>query len=265
MKQDINIIVLEDDPFARSWMTLLAARDWRTRIISEAENPGELLKFLDKNAAKIDLIILDTDIPGEKEWIPIILDGLKKLKTYPKILCTGISPNKKILKQLAQPPFCGYIIKKEIGNSITWAISLAIDGNWVITDSIQALASEIGFKLPRPCKVLDGQHSNQYLTNHEAHVARLAFLFSMERRNLADELGITEDWGYGLVSAIYEKMGLKDILTNEETIRNYLGENKLLLTHFEKIKKETNKSNKTKKMETLAFHMLTMPEIKDLK
>lgn len=264
MKDDINIIVVEDDPYSRNWMTLLAARDWRTRVVDEAENPKLLLKFLRKSNIKIDLIILDTDIPGDEDWLPTIIKASNNKKHFPKIICTGIRPNKTILKQLTHKPFAGYIIKREISNSITWAISLAMEGNWVITDSIQALISEINFPVPKPCVVLDGQHPIQNLTKHQAHVARLAFLFSMERRNLADELGITEDWGYGLVSAVYEKMGLKDVMSNEEEIRNYLGNHELLITHLENIKSEANKSNKTKEMETLAFHMLTMPEIRYL-
>jgi hypothetical protein len=60
-------------------------------------------------------------------------------------------------------------------------------------------------------------------------------------------------------------MGLKDIMSNEDEIRNYLGNHELLITHFDKIKSEANNSNKTKGMETLAFHMLTMPELKELK
>lgn len=31
MVEDVRVLILEDDPFARNWMSMLAARDLRTR------------------------------------------------------------------------------------------------------------------------------------------------------------------------------------------------------------------------------------------
>jgi hypothetical protein len=193
-------------------------------------------------------------------------EGIKIVQSnrFPAILCTGIKPNGRVLVQLTDPFFRGYILKGEILNSLAWAVALAVEGNWIITDSIQALSSSLNFTLPKPCIMLEGRYAVQNLTPHQAHVARLAFLFSMERRDLADELGVTEDWGYGLVSAVYEKIGLKDILSGDVDLSGYLGHHKLLTSHFEQIKEESEGSGKARDMETLAFHLLTMPEMREL-
>ena len=53
------------------------------------------------------------------------------------------------------------------------------------------------------------------LKNHQTEVGRLALIFSMERRELSDELGVSDNWGYGLVSALYKKLGLEEILSSE--------------------------------------------------
>lgn len=264
MVEDVRVLILEDDPFARNWMSMLAARDLRTRVIGEIDEPSKLISFLERSAERIDLILLDTDIPSGEDWIPRIRETLKSINRFPRILCTGITANPRVLSQLKDPFFIGYVLKEEIRNSLAWAISLAEDGNWIITDSIQALASSIDFPLPRPCFVLEGRYAVQNLTPHQAHVARLAFLFSMERRDLADELGVTEDWGYGLVSAIYEKIGLKDILAKDTNLDDYLGNHSLLTSYFEKIKEESEGTGKARDMETLAFHLLTMPEMREL-
>ena len=262
--EDIYVAIVEDDPYARNWMALLAARDLRTRVVGEVDEPSGLIRMLEKSYQRVDLILLDTDIPSGEDWIPRIRNTLKALDKYPLIICTGILANYRVLIQLTDPFFTGYVLKDEIDNSLAWAISLAVKGNWVITDSIQALASEVNFPLPKPCVVLEGRYAVQNLTAHQAHVARLAFLFSMERRDLADELGVTEDWGYGLVSAVYEKIGLKDILSDESNVQDYLGKHTLLSTYFTRIKDETEGIGKTRDMETLAFHLLTMPEIREL-
>jgi hypothetical protein len=93
-------------------------------------------------------------------------------------------------------------------------------------------------------------------------VARLAFLYSMERRDLADELGLSEEWAYGLVSGLYEKLGLKDLLSDDQVDPSgYLGTHPLILSHFKKIRADFQGSGKSRDMETLAFHLLTLPDI----
>jgi len=265
VNNDIRVIIVEHDPFSRNWMALLAARDCRTRVVGEAEDLTDLLPLLKNQSSRIDLILLDTDIPGEVDCIPLILKETSNSKHPPSILCTGIKPNLHVLNQLSHPIFKGYVKKGEIQNSLVWAITFAMEGYWVISDSIQALASSTNFSLPKPCIVIEGRYITKNLTEHQANVARLAFIFSMERHDLANELGITEDWGYGLVSAVYEKIGLKEILSGEFDTSNYFGDNHLLVELFEKLRKGIISPVKARDMETLAFHLLTMPEFTELK
>lgn len=265
MARDIRVVIVEDDPFARNWMVLVAVRDWRTRVVGEVDEPSKLLPLLNDPLNPIDFIILDTDIPGGEDWIPRILEPISTMKKQPKILCTGIRPNKYVLRALDHPAFAGYILKSEVGYSLAWAISLAADGTWIITDSIQSLAAAERITLPQPCLVLEGRHRVQGLTQRQADVARLAFLFSIERRELADELGVGEDWGYQLVSAVYENLGIRDFLSDDDLIQEYFGHSDLILSYIKRIRSEAKTSGKSKDMETLAFHVITMPEIKELR
>lgn len=264
MAKVIHIAIVEDDPFARNWMTLLAARDWRTRVVVEANRPLRLQASLKKQACPIDLILLDTDIPGYADWLTKIAEVLKPIERKPKVVCTGVKPNQRVLERLVAPYYAGYLIKDEISYSLAWAIALAMQGQWVITDGIQALASSTGYHLPDSCVVLDGRNTTKHLTRRQAEAARLAFLFSMERRELADELGIVEDWGFGLVSAVYDKLGVKDILFDDEVLDQYFGEQELIFENVQQIRRDSKGSIKARDMETLAFHMITMPEIRKL-
>jgi DNA-binding NarL/FixJ family response regulator len=265
MRRDIRVVIVEDDPFARNWMTLVVVRDWRTRVVGEIDEPSKLLPYLKDEITPADFVILDTDIPGEADWIPRIKDTIAPLSKFPKILCTGIRANGSVLRQLDHPAFTGYILKNEIGYSLAWAISLAMRGTWVITDGVQALASAERIDVPTPCLVLNGQNVIDHLTQRQADVARLAFLFSIERRELADELGVGKDWGYQLVSEVYDNLGIKDILTDDEFVKDYFGDYDLIMAYIDRIRKDAKGSGKSQDMETLAFHMMTMPEIKELK
>ena len=261
-KTEFQIAIVEDDPFARNWMALLAARDWRTRLAGEFDAPLKIIPLLHKKTSYIDLILLDTDIPGGESWIPQILGAISGMQHPPAILCTGIQADPNVLSRMAHPCFAGYILKNEISYSLAWAIDIALSGKWVVTEGVRSLASAIRFPLPHPCVVLDGRKTLQStLSKHQADVSRLAFLFSMERRELADELGIVEDWGYGLVSQIYEQLGVKDILNDDESLQSYFGNEPLILSHIDKIRAAGKNSAKAHDLETLAFHIITMPEI----
>jgi CheY-like chemotaxis protein len=264
-KSEFQIAIVEDDPFARNWMALLAARDWRTRLAGEFDEPLKIIPILHQKASYIDLILLDTEIPGSDGWFPQILGAISGMQHPPAILCTGIEADLKVLGRMTAPCFVGYILKNEISYSLAWAIDIALSGKWVITEGIRSLASAIRFPLPHPCVVMDGRKTLQStLSKHQAEVSRLAFLFSMERRELADELGIVEDWSYGLVSQIYEQLGVKDILNDEESLQSYFGGQPLILSHIEKIRAAGKNSIKAHDLETLAFHIITMPEMVDL-
>ena len=264
-KIEFQIAIVEDDPFARNWMALLAARDWRTRLAGEFDDPQKLIPLLHKKASCLDLVLLDTDLPGGEGWITQTLEAISNMQHPPAILCTGVQANPDILRRMAHPSFVGYILKNEINYSLAWAIDISLSGKWVVTESVRSLAVAIHFPLPVPCMVMDGRNSLQStLSKHQAEVSRLAFLFSMERHALADELGIVEDWSYGLVSQIYDQLGVKDILNDEESLQSYFGDQPLILAHVEKIRAAGKTSIKAHDLETLAFHIITMPEMVDL-
>lgn len=265
MEDEIHVVIVEDDPFARNWMVIVAVRDWRTRVVGEIDHPSKLAPLLREKKDEIDFIVIDTDIPGGEDWIPDVLSTINKFKKQPRILCTGIKPNPEVLRKLTHPSFVGYVLKEEIRYSLAWAISMAIEGKWVITDGVQGLASSIGFRLPKPCIVLDGRNVIGHLDERKANVARLAFLFSIERRELSDELEVGEDWGLQMVSAAYKELGIKDLLEDESMLQDYFGKYEFIMAYIHDIRQKMMDKKKSKDMETLAFHMITMPEMRELR
>jgi hypothetical protein len=221
--------------------------------------------MLHQKASHVDLVLLDTGIPSGENWIPEILDAISGMEHPPVILCTGIRANQDVLSHMKNNRFVGYILKNEINYSLAWAIDIALTGKWVATEGVRSLAADMRYTLPHPCVVMDGRKTLQStLSKHQAEVSRLAFLFSMERRELADELGIVEDWSYGLVSQIYEQLGVKDILNDDEALESYFGDQPLILAHVEKIRAAGRNSIKAHDLEILAFHIITMPEMIEL-
>lgn len=261
MDKDILVAILEDDVFSQNWMALLLVRDWRTRVVAEFKTRIELCEFLDNNFQPFDLLIVDVDLFGEQFLVDDISKNLSERDREAKILLTAVEPDSRIIKSLLDDRVVGYILKSEVGYSLSWMISFAAEGYWVFTPGTYELAISMNHPIPENRLVLDGRKQIPGFTDHESEVARLAFIFSLGRRDLADELKISEQWSYGLVSELYDKMGLGEILSGEEDLFSYIGENQIIKHHFEEIMAEIGTSRKARDLETLAYHLITMPDI----
>jgi DNA-binding NarL/FixJ family response regulator len=261
MNKTIHTVILEKDPFSRNWISLLFTRDRRTRVVGEIGDLRELFSLVTQRNLKVDLIVVDAAFLNGDHFIHSKLDDLFPQGQAPGVMILGMSPDTQLLRRLGSGNFCCYLLKEEIGFSIAWAASLAFEGSRVITPGIQRMAKSDGIDLPRPYLVLDGRGPSRSLTDYQSRVARLAILYSMERRDLSDELGITDEWAYGLVSSLYEKLGLKDLLSDDLEPEAYFGHNPQILSFFKAIREEFKGSGKSRDMETLAFHLLSAPEI----
>jgi len=261
MPKDIFVGILEDDVFSRNWMALMLVRDWRTRLIGEFSNQVELCEFLEGNHPPLDVLIIDVDLFGEHFTVDEICHSLGKDRQSVKILLTGVRPELRVLRQIQDERVSGYVLKEEIGYSLSWVIAFLAQGYWVLTPGTHHLAFENNHQLPENKLIVKGCKNLPGFTDHEAEVARFAFIFSLGRRDLADELKISEQWSYGLVSEIYKKMGLGEILSGEVDLFSYLPESPIIRGHFEDILEQLGSSTKARDMETLAYHLMTLPEV----
>jgi len=261
MNKDILVAILEDDIFSRNWMALLMVRDWRTRLVGEFSTRVEMCEALKNAYQPFDILIFDVDLFGEDFTVSEVCDALGDADNKAKILLTGIQPEERIVRQLGNDRVCGYVLKSEVGYSLSWVITFAFEGQFIFTPGTMSLASSMNHLFPIEKLVLDGRKHLPGFTEHEAEVARMAFIFSLGRRDLADELKISEQWSYGLVSELYEKMGLSDIISGESDLFSYIGESAIIRSHFEEIMDQLGTSKKARDLETLAYHLVTMPEI----
>lgn len=261
MMKDILVAILEDDSFSSNWMALLMVRDWRTRLVGEFKNRVELCQYLNDYHPKFDVLVLDVDLFNEEFTLDDICQNLAENDRTTKVLLTGIKPRADVMKQIHDARICGYVMKGEVGYSLSWIITFAHQGHWVLTPGTLRLANQINYPLPKDKLILDGRRNLPGFTDHEAEVARFAFIFSSGRRELADELKISEQWSYGLISELYKKMGLSEIISGEADLFSYIGDSPIIRSHFEEIVDQLGTSKKAKDLETLAFHLITMPEI----
>lgn len=261
MAKDILVSLLSDDVFSLNWMSLLIVRDWRTRVFTEGElviplqeEEAETLQYADVVVADLDSFVHNTNL---------FTNLNRYLAENPDLLVIGVGSRIEPLffQRVPVENIGGYLLKSEISSSLGWAVNFAFQGSLVFTPSTHQAAYTLGFRSAKPIKVV---HSRVYpgMTDRQSEIARLAIIFSVGRRDLADELKISDQWSYGVVSELYEKLGLNELAQDKDDILAYLENDPVIKQHLEEILADLGSSKKAKDLETLAFHILTLPEIR---
>lgn len=265
MAKDIRVLIIEDDHYALDLMTLLLTRDWRTRVVGEVSSKAELDQFLAGGDARIDVVILDVEIPSKPE-LPFELAAIaQKLPTHPKVLYTATKTVSEPIDEILKTGCGGFVLKNELLYALASAVSLVAAGKCVITPGLEGLIS--GYDYPSNVRVLDGRKQWSAFTPREREVIRLAMIFNLAIRDMADELVLSPGWVSEVVSMIYLKLGLREILTGESALEDYF-EDETVLAHCRAITRRGESAAGDKKlrkapwMSTLAFHLLTIPEVR---
>jgi DNA-binding NarL/FixJ family response regulator len=260
MARDILVSIMGEDLYARDWMALLVVRDWRTRLVSEVTYDDDFMKFKAEQIHKVDFLLLDLDSYQNKPDILAEIDREMDPKKPVRVLCVGSRPEPKVFKRVNPANFAGYLLKDEISTSLAWAVTFASEGNLVLTPGTQQCGYENDYAFPGKYMVLSARQIPG-LTARQAEISRLAIIFSIGRHDLADELKISDQWSYGMVSELYENLGLKEIFNGESDPYKYINEDTMIQEHLTEILAELGNSKKAKDLETLAFHLITMPAI----
>jgi DNA-binding NarL/FixJ family response regulator len=263
---DVRVLIVEDDLYARDMMATLITRDWRTRVAGEAGNETEMQQVLEAKDVRVDMILLDTEVPGDPEWPFHLARIAQQRENPPLIVCTGTQSNLKILAYALQREFCGYIVKSEIRYALAWAVVRAKEGRWVITPGIRTIAAREGISLHPETLVMRGRNPASTFTPREQQIARLAVLFNMRRKDVADELMLSYHHVRGLVTQVYEKLELSDILAGETDPAVFFPGQRKVLERFQKATANESKGKRAGSIEaaTLVFHLLTVPHEEEL-
>lgn len=260
MAKDILVSILSDDLFSMNWMSLLIVRDWRTRVFTEGEliNPLEEQEF--ETIQHVDVVVADLDSFVQNTNLFSNLN--RYLAENPTLLVVGVGSRIEPLffQRIPTRNIGGYLLKSEISSSLGWAVSFVYEGLLVFTPGAHQAAFSHGFFSTKPERIIK---SRVYpgMTERQSEIARLAIIFSVGRRDLADELKISDQWSYGVVSELYEKLGLNELAHDKDDILAYLENDAMIKIHIDEILSELGNSKKARDLETLAFHILTLPEI----
>ena len=298
-KSLFQVLIIEDDPYSSDLMLMLLSRDYRTQVAGELSNHVNLAIFdspsnslsntkfckddigddyFDIDFNTIDVIILDAEVPWDNNLPIKIVEKISRWETPPKIICTCTIPNVEIFNELLNYDFfSGYLIKREVLYSIVSAVCLVYEDNFVITPGIVPLLEKKRGKRTLILNSLEMLKVKEGLNKIGREVIRLGLLFNLPDNEIQDELCISEAWVRGIIHKEYNNLHLLDIASNaislDEAFDNpYINNQKIIQKYQETLKKmleqkerrqEGRTNPKFRNMSTLAFHLLTRPEIKE--
>lgn len=264
MPKDIRVLLVEDDPYARDLMALLLTRDWRTQVIGELGNKEQVMDFFTQTDRRLDLVVLDSEHPQKPDWPATIAGIVRELAEPPVIVLTGTLPDLETLKHALSAGFGGYLIKGEILYALATAVAQAMEGHFVTTPGVRQIAPRR--VLPLNSLILDGRKTITHFTRRENDLVRLGIIFNLALRDIADELVLSPGWVSEIVSTVYQKLGMREILTGEIPLEEIFTD-EAVLARFRKIADDLASAGpgkgfrKAPWMATLAFHLLTQPFI----
>jgi len=113
---------------------------------------------------------------------------------------------------------------------------------------------------------LDGRPPVANFTHREKDVARLGLLFNLPQRDIADELVVSTDFVAETMSQLYEKLGVHELLSGETPLEQIFDDERLVARFRDILERSECYANgkagrKAPWMPTIAFHLLTAPEI----
>lgn len=256
-----QVVILSEDIFSRNWMAQLIMRDWRTQVMGEAATLADLQDLLKGSSARyIDVLIVDVD--NTESDLLSICDMVNSLSPDLMVILISKRADPDLLTWVHEPYIGGYLVKEEVEISLAWAVVKVVQGFLVLSKSVESLAISNRLSFDKDCIVLDGIEAGEYLSPAENRKARLAFVVSMSRGNLADELILSPNSSMTLVSNLYNQIGMNDLLNGDDWIQFKIEENTLILSHLEKGNGgKKYKTDKHTAKETLAYHIYTKPKI----
>lgn len=264
MQKELNVVIVEDDPYARDFMSMLLRRDWRTRVVGEFSSLSgmELKQALRSPSAHVDVLLLDTEVANDENWPAKVVQMTRVLPRPPLIVFTCTSPEPHILDRILAAKGGGYIAKNEILYALATAITAAAMGQFVITPGVLIVAGRL--ELPERTLIMDGSMPVTNFTAREKDLTRLGILFNLAQRDIADDLIISTDFVAEVIGQIYEKLGVRDILDGEKELESFFQDERVrercrvILEQYAANGSRTGR--KAPGMSTLAFHLLTVPE-----
>lgn len=182
--ETINILLVDDHTLIREGLKLILKKNKNFKIIGEASNGIEAIRYIDKNADKVHVVMLDITMPE--------LDGFEVAKivrqNHPeiKILALTMHSEESYITKMIDVGVHGYVLKDSNLEDLSTAIKTILEGKPYYSSDVSAIM--INSLMNKDKKKDNGELDN--LTDREVEIINL-ITEGFKSSEIADQLKLS--------------------------------------------------------------------------
>jgi DNA-binding NarL/FixJ family response regulator len=207
----VQVLIVDDDFYARDALRALVARDSRTRVWDAVESIAAALAALAAPAerpAAPDVVLLDVRLEeGERAGIEGIA-AIRAAAPDARVLITSVSSDDDTVRAAVAAGADGYIWKNEAAERIATAVVHAAEGRFVLSKRVaDTLIDTLGDLGRYSAEVLPGSAEGVELTESVRKTVYLFCVAGLSAREIADELQVSVNTVNKRIAAAYAALG----------------------------------------------------------
>lgn len=201
----IKIMLADDHILVRKGIRQLLEADRNMEVICEADNGAECiekLKNLKNKFVKMDLLLLDVDMPG-KNGIEVLRE-IKNANLNIKVLILTGHSERKYFSEAVELGVDGYLLKNTEPSTLIKAIGIILDGGTYIP------VEQMNASYNAPYGQQDAGNVRRFsLTKRESEIL-VQVAGGMLNKEIADSLHISERTVKNHLSSLFKKIDVCD-------------------------------------------------------
>ena len=207
----VQVLIVDDDYYAREALRSLVARDARTRVWDAVESiPAAASTFgrVADRPSVPDVVLLDVRLAeGERAGI----EGIARIREFApsvRVLVTSVSADDETVLAAVAAGADGYVWKNESAERIANAVLRTAQGRFVLSRSIaDRLLETIASLGTHSTEVLPGQVDYVDITESVRKTLYLFCVAGLSAKEIADELQVSVNTVHSRIKAAYAALG----------------------------------------------------------
>lgn len=207
----LQVLIVDDDHYAREALRALVARDPRTRLWDAVGSIPSAIESITRPAERPSapaVVLLDVRLAeGERAGIEGI-PALRSATDGARILVTSVASDDDTVLAAVRAGADGYVWKNETAEGIANAVVAVADGRFVLSRSIaDRLLGEISALSGYATEVLPERRDYVDLTDSVRKTLYLYCVAGLSAKEIADELQVSVNTVNTRIKAAYASLG----------------------------------------------------------
>lgn len=190
---NLKVVVLDTDFYSLQAINSYLAWDRRTRVVLMTDSPDEMWSYIRKvHPAELpDVIVLDANHLDGAIGLQRTIEDLRDFIPDVMVVCLAQFIDPELVDISAKSGARAFLLKRDVGMQIAWAICYSMDYDFVITQSVAKASETIFDSRVFRATILPDQRHYPEMTDRIRQAIKLCVIEGMPAHLAADEMGIS--------------------------------------------------------------------------